>query len=73
MEVQVTQVKTGDLNSYVGDTRGIDIGPGNDNENTKSLDTMLAFGGSEADDHLSDLLHSSQTNLTILTREINSL
>ena len=35
--------------------------------------TMLAFGGSEVDGHLSDLLPNSQVNLTIITREINSL
>ena len=33
------------LNSYIEDTGDIDIGPNNDNESTKSLDTMLAFGG----------------------------
>ena len=38
-----------------------------------SSDTTIAFGGLEADGHLSDLLHSSQTNLTVITREINSL
>ena len=62
-----------DLNSNVEDTGGIDIGPNNDNENTTSLDTMLASGGLEADGHLGDILPSSQANLTILTREINSL
>ena len=55
------------------DTEGIDIGPNNDNESTNSSDTMLAFGGSEADGHLSNLLTSSQANLTVLTGEINSL
>ena len=64
--------KDRDLDSYVEDTRGIDIGPDNDNESTNSLDTMLPFGGWEADGHLCDLLPSSQANLTILTREINS-
>ena len=34
---------------------------------------MLAFGGSEVDGHLSDLLTCSQTNLTILKRVINNL
>ena len=66
------------LNSHIdftteGDTRGIDIGPDYDNESTSSSDTMLAFGGFETDGHLSDLLSSSQANLTILTREINNL
>ena len=62
-----------DLNSHVEDTRGIDICANNDNESTNSLDTMLTFGGSEVDGHLSDLLSSSQVNFTIHTREINSL
>ena len=62
-----------DLNSHVEDTGGIDVGPNNDNEKTNSLDTTLAFGGSEVDDCLSDLLLSSQANLAILTREICSL
>ena len=65
--------KDKDLNSHVENTRGIDIGPDNDNESTNSSDTTPAFGGSEADDHLSDLLPSSQANLTTLTREVNSL
>ena len=67
-----------DLNSHIdiateGDTGGIDIGPNNANESKNSLDTILAFGGSEVDGCLSDLLPSSQANLTILTREINNL
>ena len=71
-------IKDWNFNSYIyitleGDTGGIDIGPNNDNKSTYSLDTMLAFGGSEVDGHLSDLLASSQANLTILTREIHSL
>ena len=67
-----------DIDSHIDittkeDTRGIDIGPNNDNESTSSSDTMFAFGGSLADGCLGDLLHSSQANLTILTREINNL
>ena len=62
-----------DVNSHVEDTGGTDIGPNNVNESTNSSDTTPAFGGSEADEHLSDLLPNSQVNLTILTREINSL
>ena len=50
----------------------MDIGPNNDNESTNSLDTMIAFGGSEADGHLGDLLPNSKANLGILAREINS-
>ena len=70
--------KDGELDSRVditteGDTGGIDIGPDNDNESTNSSDTMLAFGGLETYGHLSDLLPSSQSNLTMLTREINNL
>ena len=65
--------KVRDLDSHIEDTGGIDIGPNNDNECTNSLDTTLAIGGSEADGHLGTLLPSSQANLTILTREINSL
>ena len=62
--------KDGDLNSHIdittkGDIRGIDIGPNNNNESTKCLDTMLTFGGLEVDGHLSNLLPSSQTNLTV--------
>ena len=69
--------KDGDLSSHIditteGDTRGIDIGPDNDNESTNSSDNMFAFGGSEEDGHLSDLT-SSQAKLTVLTREIHSL
>ena len=67
-----------DLNSHIDittkeDTRSLDIGPDNNNESTDSSDTMLAFGGSEADGHLSNLLYHSQANLTKLTREFNSL
>ena len=65
--------KDRELYSHIQDTGGIDIGPNNDNESTNSSDTTIALGGSEADGHLSDLLHSSQANLTVLTREINSL
>ena len=62
-----------DLDSHMEDTGGIDISPNNDNESTNSSDTMIALGGLGADGHLTDFLHSSQANLTILTREINSL
>ena len=65
--------KDKDLNSHVEDTGDIDIVPSDVNESTNSLDTTLAIGGSEADSYLSDLLPSSQANLTIFTREINSL
>ena len=62
-----------DLDFHIEDTRGINIGPDNDNISTNNSDTTIAFGGSEAGGHLGDLLHSSQANLTVLTREINSL
>ena len=62
-----------DLDSHIKDTRGIDIGPDNDNESTNSWDTTFASGGSETDGHLCNLLPRSQANLTILTKEINSL
>ena len=70
--------KDGDINFHVdittvGDIGGINIGPNNDNESTNTLVTMLAFGGSEADGCLSDLLLSSLATLTRLTREINNL
>ena len=61
-----------DLDSHIEDTRGIDIGPSNDNENTVWIPWLL-FGGSEADGYLSDLLPNGQANLSMLTREINSL
>ena len=32
-----------DLNSYIEDTGGMDIGPYNDNESTNSSDTLIAF------------------------------
>ena len=72
MEEQDTG-KDRDINSHLEDTRGIDTGHNNDNESTNSLDTTLAFGGSEADGHLGGLLPSSLASLTVLTREINSL
>ena len=56
-----------------GDTGGIDIGHDNNNESTNSSDILSAFGGSEVDGLFSNLLHSSQANLRVLTRNINSL
>ena len=41
--------KDRDLNFHIEDTRGMDIGPNNDNESTDSSDIMIAFGGSEVD------------------------
>ena len=65
--------KDRDLGFHVEDTRGIAIGPNNNNESTSSSDSTLAFGVLEADGCLGDLLPSSQANLAILRREINSL
>ena len=60
--------KDRDIDSHIDittkrDTRGIDIGPNNNNESTNSLETMLPFGGSEADGCLSDLLTSKPGKL----------
>ena len=60
--------KDRDLDSHVEDTRNID-----DNESTNSSETMIAFGGLEADGHLSNLPPNSQADLYILAREIHSL
>ena len=49
-----------DLDSHLEDIGGIDVDSSNDNEGTGHSDTTLAFGGSEADGCLSDLLPSSQ-------------
>ena len=65
--------KDRDLNSYIEDTGGMDIGHDNDNESTSSSDTTIAFKGSEADGCLSDILSNSQANLDIFTTEINNL
>ena len=62
-----------DLDCHAQDTGGTDIGPAKDNESTNSSDTMLTFGGSEADGCLGNLLPSSQANLTTLTTDIKSL
>ena len=52
--------KDRELNSHIEDTGVIDISPDNDNKSTNSSNTTIAFGGLEADGHLSNLLHSSQ-------------
>ena len=62
-----------DLDSYVEDARNIDMSPKIDNESTNSSDTTIAFGRSEVDGCLSDLLPNGQADLDILAREINSL
>ena len=72
MEKQDTQAKI-DLNFHVEDTGGRVTGPNNDNENTNSLDTAFASGELEVDGHLGSLLPSCWVNVTILTREVNSL
>ena len=58
-----------ELNSYIEGARGIDIGPDNDNESEHSSDTTVAFGGAEANGHLSDPLPNSQADLKLLTRQ----
>ena len=62
-----------DLDPHIEDTRGMDIGPCNNNKSRNSSDTMIASRGSQVDGHLSDLLLNSQANLGILAREISSL
>ena len=60
--------KDRDLNSHVEDTGNTD-----DNESTNNSESVIVFGGSEADSHLSHLPPNSQADLHILTREIHSL
>ena len=62
-----------ELNSYIEDTKDIDIGSNNDNESENSSDSMVAFREVEANGHLSDPLPNSQTDLKLLTREISHL
>ena len=62
-----------DLDSHVDDARAIDIGPNNDNASTNSLDTIIVFGGTEVDGHLSVLLPNNQADFDILAMEINNL
>ena len=64
--IYITISNTRDINSHVEDTEGIDLGQNNDNESTNSLDTMLAFGGLEAEGCLGNVLPSSQANVTVL-------
>ena len=52
-----------ELDFYIEDARGIDIGPNNDNESKHNYDTMAAFGGSDTSGHLSDILPNSQADL----------
>ena len=49
-----------DLDCHIEDTVCLDIGPNNDIESTNRSDTMIAFGGSEADSHLSNHLPNNQ-------------
>ena len=64
-----------ELNSYIEDARDmdIDVSPDNDNESEHSSDTMVAFGGAEADGNLSNPLPNSQADLTLLAREVSHL
>ena len=57
------QAKTENLDSHVEDARNID-----DNESTNSSETTTAFGGSEMDAFLVNLLPNSQTDLNILAK-----
>ena len=62
-----------DINLHIEDMEGINTGPDNDNESTGGSDTIIAFGGSEADDHPSKLIPSNQAKLTALMRELHDL
>ena len=62
-----------ELDFYIEDTTGIGIGPDNDNESEHSSDTMVTFGGAEANGHIRDPLPNSQANVKLLTREISHL
>ena len=53
-----------DIDLHIEDIEGINTGPDNDNESTSVLDTTIAFGGSEADGHPSELIPSNQAKLT---------
>ena len=61
------------LDLYIEDARGIDIGHDNDSESEHSSDTTVAFGGVEENAHLNNPLHNSQAGLKLLTREIRHL
>ena len=62
-----------ELDSHIEDATGIDIDPNNDNASTNSSDTMIAFGGSEVDGHLGNLLPNGQADLNMLAREVNNI
>ena len=62
-----------DINLHIDNMDGINTGPDKDNESTSGSDTTIAFGGSEADGYLSELISSNQAKLTACTREINDL
>ena len=62
-----------ELNFSIEDARGIDIGTNNDNESEHSCDTMVTFGGAEANGHLSDPLPNSKPGLKLLTKEMSHL
>ena len=47
--------------------------PDNDNESTSGSDTIIAFGGPEADGHPNEPIPSNQARLTALMREIKDL
>ena len=62
-----------DIYIHIEDTEGVNTGLDNNNECTSSLDTTVAFGGSNTDGHPDELIPSNQAKLTALTREINDL
>ena len=49
-----------DINLHIGEAEGIETGPDNDNESTSGSDTTVAFGGSDADGHPSELIPNKQ-------------
>ena len=44
------------IDLQIEDMEGINIGQDKDNESTSGLETTIAFGGSEADSHPSELI-----------------
>ena len=62
-----------DTDLHIDDSEDKNTESDNDNESTSGSDTTAAFGESEADAHLNELIPSNQAKLTALTREINDL
>ena len=55
-----------DIDLHIEVIGSINTGPDNDNESTSGSDSTIAFGGSEADSHPSELILSNQAKLTAL-------